>query len=170
MGQDQILDLFFENPTKEFHIREISKILEIPKTTVSYHIHKFLKKDLIIKQKKGVFTGFSSNENSEMFKLEKKQKSVKKLILSGLVDYLEKNLNPKCIILFGSFANAEYDKNSDIDIFIQASESTIDLDKFEKKLNHKINLFFEPNIKKLSPELLNNIINGVKIAGVIKIR
>ena len=57
-----------------------------------------------------------------------------------------------------------------MDIFVQAKESSLDLDKFEKKLKHKINIFFETNLEKLSPELFNNIVNGVKLRGFLKIK
>ena len=86
------------------------------------------------------------------------------------MDYIENRYNPRCIILFGSFAKAEYDSKSDVDIFVQAKESKIDLTKFEKKIKHKINIFFEENIGNLSSNLLNNIINGVKLRGFLKVK
>jgi len=141
MGQEKILNLFFENPRQEFHIRGIAKSLKLSKTAVSYHIDKFLK-----------------------------QYAVKKIVESGLISYLEKELSPNCIILFGSFAKAEYESKSDIDIFVQAEEHSLNLTKYEKLLAHKINLFFEPNPEKLSPQLLNNIINGIKLGGFLKIK
>ena len=170
MGQEEILNIFFEYPTKDFHIRGIAKILNIPKTTVSYHINNYLKEKLILKREDGVFPSFKANETNEMYRFYKKQEFLKKIISFGLIDHLEKEFNPKCIILFGSFAKVEYDKNSDIDIFIQSKESNYHLDKFEKILKHKINLFFESNLNKLSPELLNNIVNGIKLGGILKIK
>ncbi len=165
----QILNLFFEYPTKDFHIRGIAKQIKIPKTTVSYRINKLLKEKIIIKEKKEVFPSFRANETSEIYRFYKRQEFLEKLIKIKLTDYLEQELHPKCIILFGSFAKAEYDKKSDIDIFVQAREREIDLMKYEKKLKHKINLFFEPNIMRLSSELFNNIVNGIKLRGFLKI-
>ncbi|MBC8500585.1 MAG: nucleotidyltransferase domain-containing protein [Nanoarchaeota archaeon] len=166
----QILNMFFEQPTRNFHIRELSRILNIPKTTVSYHINDLLKKEIVIKQKKGTFTSFKANETSELYRFYKRQAFLKKIIQSKLLDHLEAQTTPKCIILFGSFAKAEHNQNSDIDLFIQAKETKIDLKKFEKHLKHKINILFEENPKNLSPELLNNIINGIKLRGFLKIR
>ena len=170
MGQIGISDVFFENPTKDFQIRGIAKSLKIPKTTVSYHINNLLKKKLIVKNKKGVFPSFRANEDNELYRFYKRQEFLKRIIETTLLDYIEKGCNPKCIILFGSFAKAEYDKNSDIDLFIQAKESKIHLINYEKKLKHKINVLFESDIEKLSPELLNNIVNGVKLRGYLKIK
>ena len=170
MGQYGILNIFFEYPTEDFHIREIAKKLKIPKTTVSYHIKELLKKKVIIKRKKGVFPSFKANETNELYRFYKKQEFLKKIIEIGLLDYIENRYNPRCIILFGSFAKAEYDSKSDVDIFVQAKESKIDLTKFEKKIKHKINIFFEENIGNLSSNLLNNIINGVKLRGFLKVK
>jgi predicted nucleotidyltransferase len=66
--------------------------------------------------------------------------------------------------------NGEYNKNSDIDLFVQIDKKEISLTKFETKLKHKINLFFEGNLNKLSNELFNNIINGIKLSGYLKLR
>mgnify|MGYP002824656031 CR=1 FL=1 len=165
----QILNEFFENPSKEFHIRELARELKIPKTTVSYHINGFLKEKLIIKNLKGVFPSFRANETHEKYRFYKKEEFLKKLIESKLLDFLENEFNPKCIVLFGSFAKSEYDRKSDVDIFVQSKESKYSLGKYEKLLKHKINLFFEHDLNNLSKELLNNIINGVKLRGFIRL-
>ncbi len=170
MGQSNIINVFFEHPTKDFQIRGIAKSLKIPKTTVSYHINSFLKEKLITKRKKGVFPSFIANESNEIYRFRKREGSIKNIMESGLLDYIEKEVNPRCIILFGSFAKAEYDVKSDMDIFVQARDCSLDLDKFEKKLKHKINIFFEADLGKLSPELFNNIVNGIKLRGFLKIK
>lgn len=64
----------------------------------------------------------------------------------------------------------EYTMSSDIDLFVQAEKKDINLNKYKKILKHEINLFFEENINKLSDELFNNIINGVKLSGYLKLR
>lgn len=170
MVQDKILTLFFEEPNKDFHIREIARRLKIPKSTISYNIKKLIKEKLIIKEKKQVFPTFTSNQENELYKFLKKYHAIKNMIKSGLLDHIEKETNPRCIILFGSFSKVEYDKNSDVDLFVQAKDQRIDLSKFEKKLNHKINILFETEINSISSELLNNIINGTKLRGFLKIR
>ncbi|MEA2036045.1 MAG: nucleotidyltransferase domain-containing protein [Nanoarchaeota archaeon] len=170
MGQLDILNLFFEYPSKNFHIRGISKELNIPKTTVGYHVNGLMKDKLIIKHKSGVFPSFRANEAEEIYRHVKKQESLKKIIKSKLLDVIEDECNPRCIVLFGSFAKGEYSINSDIDLFVQAKDTKIVTRKFEKKLKHKVNLFFESDIKRLSSELLNNIVNGIKLRGFLKIR
>ncbi len=166
----QVAEIFLENPTKSFHIREIARILKLPKTTVSYHVNKLLNECYIIKEKKGPFYSFRANEGKEFFRFFKRQHFLNKLLDVRLVNFLEIKFLSKCIILFGSFAKSEYDKDSDIDIFIQARDKKVDLSKYEGMLKHNINLFIEPDIDKLSPELLNNIANGIKLSGYLKIK
>ncbi len=166
MGQKTILKLFFEEPNRNLQIREISRITNIPKTSVARYIQGLLK-DNLIEKKKGAYV---SNETNFFFKLRKRLSFLEELYKSGLIEFLEENLYSGSIILFGSFAKGEYVKGSDIDIFVQAKEKAIDLTKFEKKLKHKISLFFEENFENLSAELFNNIINGVKLSGYIKLK
>ena len=160
MGQEKkILKLFFEQPAKSFQIREIAKLTKIPKTTVNRYLNDLLKEKLIKKEKEGVFPSYRSNETNFYYKFYKKIYFLEDIYKSGLIDYLESTLHPKSIILFGGFAKAEYTRESDIDLFIQAEEQSIELSSFEKKLKHKIHLFFEKNLNNLSKELFNNILN-----------
>ena len=76
---------------------------------------------------------------------------------------------PDTIVLFGSASKGEDIQTSDVDIYVQSSEKKINLETYEKHLNRKINLFFEENFLKLSKELKNNIINGIKLSGYLKI-
>jgi predicted nucleotidyltransferase len=170
MGQTKIIRIFLENPNKHFQIRGISRQFKIPKTTVSYHIGNLIKKHLIKKQEKGIFPSYRANTENPLYRFHKTQEALRKITESGLISYLEQECTPKAIMLFGSFAKAEYDEKSDIDLFVQAKETKVNLEKFEKKLKHAINIIFEPEINKLSPELLNNIINGIKLSGFLKIK
>jgi len=169
MGQNEIKRIFFENPSKTYHIREIARLLKMSKTAVSYHINQLIKQEIIL-VKKGVFKEYAANESSRKYRFPKMVYSMEKIEESGLIDLLEEETAPKSIVLFGSFAKAEFDSNSDIDIFIQSKEQSINIRDFEKKISHKINLFFEPDLKKLSDELFNNIVNGIKLRGYLKIK
>lgn len=173
MGHEEIqkiVCLFFEEPNRNFQIREIARITRIPKTTVQRHILRLVKEDIVVKRRETVFPSYRANEESPLYKRAKRMLLISNLYDSGLMDHLEKLLIPKCIILFGSGAKGEYTKDSDIDIFIQASEKDIHLEKYEKIMKHRITLFFEPDISRLSNELLNNIINGYKLSGYLKIK
>tara|TARA_Y100000294_G_C8480572_1_gene306560 strand:+ start:378 stop:887 length:510 start_codon:yes stop_codon:yes gene_type:complete len=169
MGQDNILELFFEEPNRLFQIREIGRLTKIPKTTVERRLKELVKEKLIFRKKENV-VGYIANENEKRFRLMKRIMLLEKIEKSGLIEELEKKFYPKCIILFGSFSKGEHNRESDIDLFVQSKEKNYDLSGFERKLKHTINLFFEEKLSKLSDELFNNIINGIKLAGYIKLR
>ena len=168
MGQDKVLGLFFEEPNRLFKVREIARLVKIPKSTVSRKIKELLKDKLVVKEKKDM--GYMANEAEPYFRLLKRIDFLKRIHQSGLIEYLEEHFHPKCIILFGSFSKGEYNKGSDVDLFIQSSEKSYDLAKFERKLRHAINLLFDERLSRLSNELFNNIINGTKLSGYIKIK
>lgn len=158
MGQvkEEILGVYFENPGKEFTIREISSLAKVPRATV----HKKLKE---LKQEKYF-------EDKLFFKVKKCNYYIEQIFSVGLINYLVKNLNPSCIILFGSFRKGESDKNSDIDIFVESSiKKEINLSGFEKKLKHKIDLFVKSNISNLQENLFNNVVNGIKLYGSLSV-
>ena len=77
---------------------------------------------------------------------------------------------PDVIILFGSASKGEDIEGSDIDLYLQCEEKKLDLEKYEKELKRKINLFFEKNFNKLSEELKSNIINGDKLKGYLRVQ
>ena len=166
----KIMELFFEEPSKNFQIRGISRLTKIAVTSVKNYLRELQKDELVKKDKKTLYPSYVANQQNRLFRIYKQQFIIFKLYSSGLIDYLEDRLHPRCIILFGSAGKGEYNQNSDIDIFVQTDEKSINLTKFEKILKHKISLFFEENINKLSNELFNNIINGIKLSGYLKLR
>lgn len=166
----KIMEIFFEEPSRNFQLREISRLTKIAVTSIRKYLKELQKSGLIKKDKKTLYPSYIANQQNTLFKIYKQQFIILKLYSSGLIDYLEDRLHPECIILFGSARKGEYVKDSDIDIFIQASRKNIGLEKFNKALKHKINPFFEENINKLSTELFNNIINGIKLSGYLRLR
>ena len=166
----KIMGLFFEEPTRNFQLREISRLSNIAVTSTKKYLKELLNEELITKNTKTLYPSYNANESNRMFKVYKQQIMIFKIYLSGLIDYLEETSLPNCIILFGSVRKGEYTKKSDIDIFIQSSKHRLDLQKFEKYLNHEINVLFEADLKDLSKELFNNIINGIILFGYLKLK
>ena len=51
-----------------------------------------------------------------MFKIKKINYFIERIVASGLIDFLVENLNPSCVILFGSIRKGESVRESDIDL------------------------------------------------------
>jgi len=162
-NKEKIIRVYFENPGKKFTIRELSKLTRIPRSTLQNKLNS-LKKDKLI-------TSENIAAESLFFKIKKTNYYIEELFKSGLMDFLIKNLNPSCIILFGSFRKADSVKISDIDLFVESFvKKKLDLSKYERKLGHKIDLFVEHKLSKLQDNLFNNVINGIKLYGNLKLK
>lgn len=166
MGQnhpDKILELFYEFPQQQFTVREIAKLAKIPKSTVQKYLHELKKEKLVDSDNRA--------ETSLLFKTKKVNYFLEKLVESGLIEKITAELNPSCIILFGSIRKGDSIKKSDIDLFIECPfKKELNLTGYEKKLKHKIQLFIEKDIQNLPENLLNNVGNGIKIYGEFKLR
>ena len=169
---DNLLNFFIKEPEKEFHVRQLSIIFNKSPTTISNYLKNLEKKQILKSEKKFNHLFFKANTPNQQFKQLKLNYNLNLLHNSGLIKYLIKKFNhPTAIILFGSFAKAENISLSDIDLLIiNPSKKQINLQNFEKKTQHKIQLFVHSkkeidNMKKTNKDLLNNWINGITLYG-----
>lgn len=164
----KILRVFFDSPTKNFQLREISRMTGIGLPSVISHIKKLEKEGFLKKENKGVYGSYSAKKE-EKFKLYKRNDILIRLHECGLIDFIADEVQPNVIVLFGSAARGEDIEGSDIDFFVLAKEVDLDLRRFEDELKRKIKIFFEDDIKEVPNELLNNIINGITLYGYLKV-
>jgi len=164
----KVLKIFLDSPIENFRLREIARFSGISPPSVMNYLAEFIKEGLIKKNVKNEIPFYSAVRDSPNFILYKKLSILFELNNSGLVEYLWEKLSPEVIILYGSFAKGESIENSDIDLFILGEEKFLDLNKFEKRLNKNIHLFFKKSFKELALEIRNNILNGIILKGYIK--
>jgi predicted nucleotidyltransferase len=170
--QNKLLKYFFEEPEREFHVRELAKLLKRSPTTISKYLNQLKKTRVLVSERKLNHLLFKANLNSFQFKDLKLFYNIKNIKESGLLNYLNEELNhPQAIILFGSFAKSEDIKKSDIDFFIITPiKKELNIKEFEKKLGHEIQLFLHSTkeieeMKQKKELLLNSIINGIVLEG-----
>lgn len=169
---DKIIEAFLNNPEREYHVREIAKLTKKSPTTISKILKNYEKKDILISENKLNHLFFKANSQNKNYKELKRHYNLKKINESGIIQYLETEFNhPEAIILFGSFAKAENIPQSDIDILIiTPTKKEINLQKFEQKLTHTIQLHTYSTkeidvMKTKNKPLLNTFINGITISG-----
>lgn len=168
----KIAGIFFNEPSKEHYLIEISKKAKLAHTSVKKHLLE-LKKLPIIKEtieKKGnrKFPIYKAEIESKEYKFYKRIFNLEKIKESKLINFLKDKLMPNSIILFGSYAKAEDIENSDIDIFLECKKEEVNLFEFENYLNRKIQLHFKENFSNYPKELKNNIINGIVLDGYLE--
>ena len=172
-SMQKVLNCFFREPTKKYSLKELSQKSRLAHTSVKIILQNLIKNNLIVleKERKGkrIFPIYFSNLDKENYKKLKKINNLLEISESGLIEEIDRKIMPKSIVLFGSYSKGEDIESSDIDLFVEAGDLEIDLTKFEKKLFRKINLYFDENLKKLSKNLKENIINGIVLEGIIKI-
>lgn len=150
-------------------MREISRNIKVAQPSTINHLKALVKAGLIIREEKGLYPSYKANRDSDIFKAYKKTDLLIQFAEMGILSYINDSCLPNCIILFGSASLGEDIESSDIDLYIQGPETKLNMERFEKPLKRKINLFFEENFNRLSSELKNNIINGIKLKGYLKV-
>lgn len=150
--------------------RELAKMLHVSPTAVSNSIKK-LKDSNLIKIEKTKTINFVSFNRDEQRAVElKRANNIKNVYISGLSDYLEKELAGSTVILFGSYSKGEDTTTSDIDIaVIERKDKMLVLEKFEKILNRRINVNFYDSWKRIHEHLKNNILNGITLHGGVEL-
>lgn len=165
-----ILGVFFENPSKDFSVREIARILKIAPATASKNLKEFSKQDILKQEKVRGFHLYSSNLDSIDYRDLKRYYNIKKIRVSGIIEKLNKQYQKPTIVLFGSFASGLDIEESDIDIAV-FSENTSDFKErkeCENKLKRELQFFVFKNLKSVKNKLLgNSILNGVVLQGVL---
>lgn len=165
--------VFFDEPSKDHYLKEISRKADLSHTSVKKHLES-LKEDSIIRkeeEKRGqrIYPIYKAKGDGEDFRKAKKIDMIHRLENSGLLEELEEVLSPDCIVLFGSTSRGEDIEESDIDLFVQGKEKEIKLSKYEKKLNRDIELHLNPDFTSYPEELKTNIANGIVLRGFLEV-
>ncbi len=170
-----ILEPFFKRPTTLFHIREIAKATKLSHTAVGKYLHKFEKESLLVMKQTTPYPTYRANSNSLAFLNLKRYYNLEQLRTSGLLAALEKEYEYPILVLFGSYAQALDDEKSDIDIcVISEVAKEFSFETYEKKLQRKISIHHFTRkkweeTKKLNPELINSICNGIVLSGQLEV-
>lgn len=161
---EALLNIFFDNPSKGFHLRELARMVHISHPAVKIYLDEIKKCDILIRTASHTYQASRSPSYSQSRRIN----ILQRLQGLGLVSYLVKELTPRAIILFGSASRGEDVEQSDIDLFIDCPKRDLELHRYEKGLHRKINITFG-DIKRLNKEFLNSVINGVILYGGIEL-
>jgi len=159
------------NPTKKMRVREIEREVNIPLPSAIRYCKELNQEGILKIIKMGNIQFYTADRSNENYKLEKKLFNLKQIYKSKIIASIKESLNNPSIILFGSYAKGEDIEDSDIDIYLETpSKKTINLKKFEKTLQRKIQIFKFSNLNQISNKhLANNIINGITLNNPIAV-
>ncbi|MBI2671324.1 nucleotidyltransferase domain-containing protein [Candidatus Woesearchaeota archaeon] len=166
--KDKIKGLFFNETLRRWHFEDIVKESYISRERVNYFLKELLREGFIKRIKPRYKRPYYlTNRESIRFRSEKKIYGIRIIEQSGLFDHLNSLNNIKTAILFGSFSRGNWNKSSDIDLFLYGDDKDFDKGMFEKKIKREIQLFSYKDIKKMKkeidPRLFQNIVKGFNI-------
>ena len=164
------LKVFFEEPNREFGVREVSRILKVSPATASKKLKELAKGNFLKERKERIFILYKANLESDDYRDLKLYYNLRKLRESGLLDALNIFYLKPTITLFGSAARGLDTETSDFDLIIISEKTdSFDTKRFEEKINRKLQLFVVNNVKELKNEyLINNVLNGIVVQGNVK--
>ena len=163
-SKQDILYLFYNQPTRQWRFCDIVKAVGIAENKVSRWLKLFIEQKIIIKHL-GEKPYYVANYTGCEYKVAKRIYAINILQNSGLLDYLTSQAT---IILFGSFARGDWHQQSDIDLFVLGKK--IQVTNFELVLGRNIQIFHYKNVQnleKISKDLLLSVIKGIIITGSI---
>ncbi|MCK5023823.1 MAG: nucleotidyltransferase domain-containing protein, partial [Candidatus Aenigmarchaeota archaeon] len=114
---------------------------------------------------------YSANIDSNYYRDVKVFYNITKLRNSGILEALDKFYMRPTIVFFGSGSYGMDIETSDFDLVIISEKTTEfkDREKFERKLNRRLQIFAVKDIKEIkNNHLINNILNGITIQGAVK--
>jgi predicted nucleotidyltransferase len=121
----KVLTYFFENPREEVYLRELARQLRMSPATVMRALRILTKEGLVAKRTEKHATYFRANPNP-YFRELKKAYTVFKILRSGILELLkEKSAGLSSILLYGSAAKGEDDRESDYDFLVIAARCAV---------------------------------------------
>jgi len=141
--RQDLLTLFFTNPSKKYYLRELERMLGYSAGSIRRELLRFQKDDLFNIQRVGNLLYYCLNTNHPLFKELKS--IVSKTV--GIEGSLKKTLSSikkiKIAFIYGSFATSRERATSDIDLMIIGDPDTSSLNEkiaeLEKRLKREIN-------------------------------
>ena len=169
--KNKIKEYFFLNPTLKLRVRQIERVVKVPLPSVIRYTRELDEEQILNSSEIANITTYSADRTSKQFLLEKKLFNIQQLFSSELIKFLVEELSNQTVVVFGSYSRGEDIEKSDIDLYIETpSKKKINLEKFEKILQRKIQVFVYNNIQDIeNKELINNIVNGITLNGFVEV-
>lgn len=136
----RLLAFFFENPRFEIHLRELARNVRMSPSTVLRNIKVLEKEGLVVRRRERNATFFKSAMSNE-FKALKVAYTVSKMEERGVAELISNNSKGlSSILLYGSAARGEDDRESDYDFLVIAADCRLDAIRLSERLGRESNL------------------------------
>jgi len=143
----KVLEFFLKNPSKEIHIRKLSRELEISPESAKTYCALFKKENILNERKQANLKLFRLNNENYLSKEFKKTYHLAYFKELGIEKIAK---NEVSLAIYGSYASGKFDEKSDLDIIIIGENKDIDNKKLmalKNKINKEIQLTVIPYYK-----------------------
>ncbi len=166
----RILVVFFNEPYRDFHLREIAKLADVSPSTAKRFLDFYSENKFLIKSRKANLVLFKANLENLSFRYMKL--SYFMMHAKPLIDFLKNTYPNSSIVLYGSCARGEDDPESDVDLLIVGRKTErFNLGKFEKKMERKVTILiytpheWEEKTKKDKAFYERILVDGIVLQG-----
>ncbi len=157
---------FFDDNYRRINVREYARLQKMSPPTSSRLLETMHKEGLLKKEEDKRYKYYRANINSELLIDFSRIYWRTVLEKAGVVREIEDNFLNPVIILFGSLSKAEAKKDSDVDLAVFSASKEIALEKYERSIKRRIQIFHFKNTEQVeNKELLKNILNGYRLKG-----
>ncbi len=167
--ENKLKPLFYNSSLRRWHFEALIEESGLSRNRTNAHIKELVKSRFIKRVKPQGKMPYYEAVIDERFRAEKRLYGLKMLEGSGLFSHLNSLSGIKTAILFGSFSRGDWNKSSDVDLFIFGDDSDFEIGRIESKLGKEIQLFSFNDpleiVRKLDPHLIPNIAKGFNIKG-----
>ena len=155
----------------ENHIRGLAKLLGTNQTTIARKVHELSKENILDFKQEGrnkVFFLKKTLEAKQYAYLVETQKLIETLkkypALRRVIETIKKNEKVSLAILFGSYAKGSANKESDIDIYIETTESKLkgEVESIDSKISVKTGKYNRDSLLIKEIEKNHAIIKGIE--------
>ncbi|MBS3127800.1 nucleotidyltransferase domain-containing protein [Candidatus Woesearchaeota archaeon] len=155
----------------ESHIRELARLLKTNQTTIARKVQELYKENIVDFKKEGknkVFFIKKTLETKQYSYLVEANKLIETItqypLLRKVIETIQKNEKISLAILFGSYAKGLARKESDIDIYIDTTNTALkeEIEHIDSKINVKIGKYNKDSLLIKEIEKNHVIIKGIE--------
>lgn len=167
--EEDILEIFFNYPTKQWHFEALLKEAKIARSKMDKWLKRLIAEGIVKKVKeKGKMPYYIGDYENPSYYNRKKIFTLEKFYKAGFLNHLRTLPKAKIVIIFGSMTRGDWYNDSDIDVFVYGNAEGIELVKYEMKFHKEIQMFEcedKKDLEKMGKGLIQNVIRGNLIKG-----
>jgi predicted nucleotidyltransferase len=135
----RVLVLFFDEPYRDFHLREVAKLAGVSPSTAKRFLGFYVARGFLVRSRKVNLVLFRVDVANLGFRFMKLGYFMVKA--ESLIRFLGRVFEGSSVVLYGSCARGEDDRESDMDLLVVGKRvKRVDLSRFEKELDRKVTL------------------------------